>query len=64
MNGAVNLLPEFGSDDFENFCIISDKRNFLFLVIFEPNWSTHFQSIANDDPKQVKSWTFSWSSPF
>ena len=69
MNGAVNQLPEFESDDFEKYCIISDKHNFAFLVIFSPkaiwlNWSTYIQIIANDDPKPVKSWTFSWSSPF
>ena len=34
MNGAVNQLPEFGSDDFEKCCIISEKRNFALLVIF------------------------------
>ena len=53
MNGAVNQLPEFGSDDFEKCCIISEKRNFALLVIFHLYWSTYFQIIANDDPKPV-----------
>ena len=67
MNGAVNQLPEFESDNFEKSCIISEKHNFAFLVIFSPKpiWQTgQLQIIANDDAKPVKFWTFSRSSPF
>ena len=55
VNGAADQhqLPEFGSDDFEKSCVISEKYNFAFLDIFHPDWSTIFQITANDDSKTV-----------
>ena len=49
----VNQLPEFGSDDFEKSCLISENAILHFWSFFHLNWSTYFQIIANDDPKPV-----------